>query len=36
VSGEVDGAEYDEIRAAWLMPQRREIGELLRRLELVT
>lgn len=32
VAGEAD--DYDEIRETWLLPRRREIGELLRRLEL--
>jgi len=34
VAGETD--DYDEIRETWLMPRRREIGELLRRLELAS
>jgi len=34
VAGETD--DYDEIRETWLMPIRREVGELLRRLELAT
>jgi len=36
VVGEVDASEYEAIRGVWLMPQRREIGELLRRLEVRT
>jgi len=33
-AGEAD--DYDEIRATWLMPIRREVGELMRRLEVMT
>ncbi|MDQ3549089.1 MAG: hypothetical protein M3439_09750 [Chloroflexota bacterium] len=36
VAGDVDKSEYEAIRGVWLMPQRREIGELLRRLERTT
>ena len=36
VAGEVDQSEYEAIRGVWLMPIRREVGELLRRLELAT
>jgi hypothetical protein len=35
-AGEVESAEYDEIRDVWLMPRKRELGELLRRMEVVT
>ncbi len=34
VAGETD--DYEQIRETWLMPRRREIGELLRRLELAS
>jgi len=33
-AGEMDATEYAADRETWLMPRRREVGELLRRLQI--